>query len=441
MAAPVPASVDAAHAPDADTWDHVVRATAHCGQLEAAALLMRLCREHAHDPELLARTGGVRSGKRRRTLLMLAVRRGDVARAAEIVGAAPTPASRSQLLACVNSSDQTALHMACSPKREDEGAAVAQAELLLGAGADPLACARDCQPIHRAAEWSVRLVQRLVAAGASIDGDLAGNSTLRCAAAAGTARSVRMIPALVALGARETHGNDAMQDFAYCYVKGAPPPSDEEVRAALTALVSVGCSLTAPDEDGGMTPMDTAAHGNNAPVVAALLAMGVAATAQSLVRAVRHPDLVHVLLAVGAPLGMATTVTPLMAAASVLESVRLLLAAGASVHDSDEHGRTALMHALNCFFVTTDDVPRVVEELLDAGADVAARDNDGNTPLHVLATVNASQPWAATVARLLLASDAAAAAAVNTAGETPAQRVPAGAARAGELYALLLAEA
>ena len=131
-----------------------------------------------------------------------------------------------------------------------------------------------------------------------------------------------------------------------------------------------------------------------------------------------------------------------MVAASfwVLESVRLLLAAGASVHDSDEHGRTALMHALKCFFVTTlDDVPRVVEELLDAGADVAARDNDGNTPLHVLATVHASQPWAATVARLLLASDAAAAAAVNTAGETPAQRVPAGAARTGELYALLLA--
>jgi ankyrin repeat protein len=433
------ASVDAAHAPDADTWDHVVRATAHCGQLEAAALLMRLCREHAHDPELLARTGGVRSGKRGLTLLMVAVERCDVARAAEIVGAAPTPASRSQLLACVNSKDQTALHMACSPKREDEGAALALLELLLGAGAD-----RDCQPIHLAAEWSVRLVQRLVAAGASIDGDLAGNSTLRCAAAAGTARSVRMIPALVALGARETDGNDAMQDFAYCSVKGAPPPSDEEVRAALTALVSVGCSLTEPDEEDGMTPMDTAAHGNNAPVVAALLAMGVAATTQSLVHAVTHPDIVRMLLAAGAPPGVATTVTPLMAAASfwVLESVRLLLAAGASVHDSDEHGHTALVHALNCFFVTTlDDVPHVVEELLVAGADVAARDNDGNTPLHVLATVHASQPWAATVARLLLASDAAAAAAVNTAGETHAQRVPAGAARAGELYTLLLAPA
>ena len=85
MAASAPAAVDALHAPDPQTWDHVVRAAAHCGQLEAAAVLMRLCREHAHDPELLARTRGVRSGEHRLTLLMCAVVRCDVARAAEIV--------------------------------------------------------------------------------------------------------------------------------------------------------------------------------------------------------------------------------------------------------------------------------------------------------------------------------------------------------------------
>ncbi len=57
----------------------------------------------------------------------------------------------------------------------------------------------------------MRLVQRLVAAGASIDGDVAGFSTLCSAAVARTARGVRMIPALVALGACETHGNEVMQ--------------------------------------------------------------------------------------------------------------------------------------------------------------------------------------------------------------------------------------
>jgi hypothetical protein len=127
--------------------------------------------------------------------------------------------------------------------------------------------------MHIAASWSVPLVQRLVQAGASIDGDVPGISTLRCAVGAGTARGVRMIPALVALGARETLGDRAMRWFSVILIKG-DPASDAEVRAALTALVSVGCSLTKPGADG-FTPMDDASRFGNAPVVRALLALGV----------------------------------------------------------------------------------------------------------------------------------------------------------------------
>jgi ankyrin repeat protein len=255
-----------------------------------------------------------------------------------------------------------------------------------------------------------------------------------------------MIPALVALGARETGGNQAMYNLSYWLVEGAPL-SGEEVRAALTALVSVGCSLTEPDA-GGWTPMDFAAQYSNAPVVTALLALGVAATTKSLAHAVKHPDIVRVLLAAGAPPGGlvrlgagADTVTPLMAAArvSAVESVRLLLAAGASVHRRNEHGRTALMCALRSK-ATEAAVPLMVEELLDAGASVAARDNDGNTPLHWLALHHATQPWAAAVARLLLGSGANGRK-KNEAGKTPAGCVPTGAARDGELYALLRARA
>jgi ankyrin repeat protein len=452
-AKPAPAR-HAAHAPDPQTWDHVVRAAAHCGQLEAAAVLMRLCREHAHDPELLARTAGVR-GADGVTLLMRAVERCDVARAAEIVGACPTPASRAQLLAYVDSDGWTALHFACNSTCEDEDSALALAEVLLAAGADLLArCGAPSglkfQPIHLAAMWSARLVQRLVAAGASIDGDVAGNSTLCCAASASTALGVRMIPALVALGARETLGGEAMQRFANWPVEG-DPPSDEEVRAALTSLVSVGCSLTAPQaphEYLGWSPMGTAIHWGNAPVVTALLALGVTATTQSLARAVVFPDIVRVLLAAGVPpgglvklLNEADTVTPLMAAAeaSAVDSVRLLLAAGASVHDSNEQGSTALMYAF--LDACSDDVPRVVEALLAAGASVTARNLDGHTPLHSLARYCAAQPWAAAVARKLLASGADASA-TNNAGETPIECVPdRRSARDGELYALLLAAA
>ena len=57
MALPTAADTAVRHAPDAQTWDHVVRAVVHSKQLKAAALLMRLSREHAHDPELLACTG------------------------------------------------------------------------------------------------------------------------------------------------------------------------------------------------------------------------------------------------------------------------------------------------------------------------------------------------------------------------------------------------
>jgi hypothetical protein len=99
----------------AQTWDHVVRATAHCGQIEAAAALMRLEREHAHDPELLWITRAVR-GEDGLTLLARAARRLDVARVTEILAACHTPARRAELVACGDSDRWTALHWACNPR-------------------------------------------------------------------------------------------------------------------------------------------------------------------------------------------------------------------------------------------------------------------------------------------------------------------------------------
>jgi ankyrin repeat protein len=457
MAAPDPAtclaSTDAIHPLDLATWDQVVRAAGHTGHVGAAVRLLLATREHAHDPELLWITRAVR-GEHVTTLLARAAGRLDVARVAEILAACPTPACRAELLACGSRFDQTALHMACHSREEQhEEAALAVMEVLLGAGADPRARARyantggEFQPVHRAAHWSTRLVQRLVAAGASIDGDVAGNSTLSEAACAGTALGVRMIPALVALGAREPDGNNAMLNFAYYPLEGAPP-SDSEAAAALTALVSAGCSLTQPNVDG-MAPMDFAAKEGNTPVARALLSRGVVATTKSLAHAVAHPDTARLLLAAGAPAGGLArlaagdeTVTPLMEAAwkASLESVQLLLAAGASLIRRKESGSSALMFSAWSECGDSAAVLGVVEALLAAGADVAARNDKGNTALHFLALKAHGKPWAAAVARLLLGGGAAGGSVENKAGKTPAQRVPVG-ARGGELYGLLLAAA
>ena len=437
------------YTPSADTWDHVVRAVAHTRHAGAAAVLMRATREHAHDAELLWLTRAVQSGKSRETLLVHATRLLRTARVGEILAACPTPASRAELLACGDRDNRSALHWACHLRyKQREECALVLVELLLGAGADPLVRAHDSnigsefQPIHLAARWSARLVQRLVQAGAPIDGDIAGTSTLRSAAVARTAVGVCMIPALVALGARETHGGAVMHIFAFDPVEGAPPP-DGDVAAALTVLVSVGCSLVQLNAEGD-TPLDLASLSGNAPVVRALLAAGAPATTCSLVHAVKHPGVLRLLLAAGAPVGELVTpfgganISPLMQASrkAALESVQLLLAAGATAACCNERGWTALMFSLRSKSPGSAAVLGGAGVLLAAGADVGQRNQAGNAALHVVAMFSRDRPWAAAAARLLLESGADGRVA-NNAGKTPVQCVPAK-ARSGELYRLLL---
>jgi len=144
MAAPAPTAAPPplVFDPAADTLDHVVRALAHSDFLPEALRLMLASPEHLHDPELLYRTRGVR-GAGGDTLLMCAVRRLDVARAGEILGACPTAAARAELLALVDDGGWAALHLACSPNRVNEEAALRVLELLQANGANPRTPFRD----------------------------------------------------------------------------------------------------------------------------------------------------------------------------------------------------------------------------------------------------------------------------------------------------------
>lgn len=110
-----------------------------------------------------------------------------------------------------------------------------------------------------------------------------------------------------------------------------------------------------------------------------------------------------------------------------MESVLLLLGAGASVHTRGERGSTALMWSVSSLTPYVRRMAdRVVEALLDAGANVAARDDEGNTPLHYVARWYPIDSFygaakLATARRLLRSG--AGAAARNNAGRTPAECV------------------
>ncbi|OCK79151.1 ankyrin [Lepidopterella palustris CBS 459.81] len=76
-----------------------------------------------------------------------------------------------------------------------------------------------------------------------------------------------------------------------------------------------------------------------------------------------------------------------------LETIRMLLDPGASVHSRDENGRTALHIAVSATNI------EVIEVLLTAGADVAAKRKDGCTPLfEAVITSQSNVKWPSVVA-------------------------------------------
>jgi len=93
-----------------------------------------------------------------------------------------------------------ALFNACQPsdERDDKTAVVKD---LLAKGANPKALFNGMSAIHGAAQWSLPLVQLLVDAGASIDGEGGERTTLDVVCKSKNA--VAMIPQLVKLGASD----------------------------------------------------------------------------------------------------------------------------------------------------------------------------------------------------------------------------------------------
>ena len=254
-----------------------------------------------------------------------------------------------------------------------ETATVEEVTACLAAGAD--VAARDDNgrtPLFAAAaSGTPPIVAALLAAGADLK-VRADNGDMPLHSAARFNEDPAVIEALVAAGVDvEARGGVLGKYTPLHYAAGS-----NENPAVIDALVAVGADVAARDHRG-QTPLHLAAQSNeNAPVVDALLAAGADVAerddgGRTPLHYAANPAIIEALLAAGADVAARAEDgrTPQHSAArrrneNAAATIEVLLTAGTPLH-----------YAVNS-------PPAGIEVLLAAGADVAARDIDGNTPLH-----------------------------------------------------------
>ena len=280
-----------------------------------------------------------------------------------------------------NAWGRTPLHLAAA------GGDPSVVALLLAAGADPeVRDGEDATPLHLAASGGdPSIVALLLDAGREVDSRNAWGRTPLHLVAAGGDPSVVALLLEAGVDPEVRDGEDATPLH-----RAVSSRSSDNV----SLLLAAGAELEARDS-GGETPLLRALDiggRRDSLTVAALLDAGADVTARSpngetpLYRAVRwthDPGVVRRLLGLGAdPNGEAQLGRPLHAAAGSpdnLETVLALLEGGADVTLRDDNGNTALHTAVSWRAYDTE----IALALLRAGAEADALNDEGVTPLHL----------------------------------------------------------
>ncbi|HRZ89188.1 MAG TPA: ankyrin repeat domain-containing protein, partial [Spirochaetia bacterium] len=271
-----------------------------------------------------------------------------------------------------NADGQTPLHSAVRKDSPDSIRA------LVTAGAD--LSARDltgATPLHQAVYWNARRsMESLVLAGSDVNArDFAGASPVFEAVRRQDASAVRW---LLDRGADPAARNDA----------GRTPLHDAAVNGDLGTVQLLLAAGAAPNArgDGGATALHEAVGSDRVNVIPALIARGADIHARNFAGETpltlalgRGTEVLKALLTGGAALSVdsdgRSVLRVILEAKPTAGFVEIALAAGARTGDRDRSGATALHAAVSQGYT------EIVRLLVVGGADVFARDRDGNSPL------------------------------------------------------------